>query len=135
MKAIIIGLFSLIAVVTCSARNDFWLGRDYSVSVSFDGEDLGRTNAPTPAGFQMPNYPGEMMRAGMTGWVKITYVVNEDGSTRDLEVKEATAPEFASSVRSAFAAWRFNPGIELSDLKPAVARMSCTIRFAMDERE
>jgi TonB family protein len=118
-----------------SARNDFWLGFRYSVSISFGAADLGKKNAPYPKSTPLPEYPSEMINAAVGGEVLLDYTVNPDGTVSALAVVGASAEEFRMSAMDAVRAWRFNPAIDWASGKPTSARMRCKVLFVNTEAE
>lgn len=56
-----------------------------------------------------PEYPKEMQRAGLTGEVRVQFMVNADGSVVDPKTLYSTHPDFAGATLSAVNQWRFAP--------------------------
>ena len=57
-----------------------------------------------------PEYPPKALERSIEGWVDLQFVVDVDGSTRDLKILEAKPPQvFDKSVIEAFSRARFQP--------------------------
>ena len=54
-----------------------------------------------------PSVPWEFQRAGITGNVDVTFVIDANGRPRNIEVVTASHPEFADSVENALRKWQF----------------------------
>jgi len=62
---------------------------------------------PVPTKVVAPIVPWEYQRAGITGEVDVTFVIDAAGRPRQIEVVTASHPEFADSVENALRSWRF----------------------------
>lgn len=59
-----------------------------------------------------PQYPREALIAGTTGWVKIEFTINEDGTVSDAEVVAAEPPRvFNRAALRAILRWKFKPRV------------------------
>ncbi len=60
-----------------------------------------------------PRYPYSALQRGQEGWVKLTFIVTEQGTVRDPDVLDA-APKgtFDKAAIEAVSRWRFRPVIE-----------------------
>ena len=78
-----------------------------------------------------PVYPFSAKRRGVEGWVKVRFVVDEQGSVRDVSVVEAKPPGvFDQSVIRCVNGWRFRPGtVGGVEVK---TRVETTIRFKLE---
>jgi TonB family protein len=54
-----------------------------------------------------PVVPHEFARYGITGDVQVTFRIDDEGRTRDIEVETASHHEYAQSVINALRGWRF----------------------------
>ena len=134
MKSLILLLVAL-AVSPCFARNDFWLGCDYAVSLRFSATDLGNINAPRPKKVAAPEFPADlMMNASVGGTVVLEYVVEASGAVTSLRVVESSAGPFEAAAKAAARDWSFEPAVDLKSGKPTVATMRCVIRFVVEDR-
>jgi len=133
MKSYLLLAVMLASSITSIARNDFWIGNRYSVSLSFGAAELGKKNAPTPKSVPLPEYPAEMIRAAVGGEVTFDYTVAPDGRVLEVTIVEASAEEFQRSISAVALAWVFNPAIDLSSGRPVTARMRCKVRFTITE--
>lgn len=73
-----------------------------------DWEDL--TYPPKPLRQNRPVYPRDMRQADIEGNVWLEFVVNADGSTRDIRVLKSTNHAFNDAARRAVRQWLFQPG-------------------------
>ena len=135
MKHCWLFLLALALPTVGSARNDFWLGSRYSVALSFGAANLEKTNAPTPKVMPFPEYPAEMIRAGILGEVIFDYTVTSEGRISELVIVKASANEFKTSVSAVAQTWRFNPAIDLASNQPVSVRMRCKVRFFITDEE
>jgi TonB family protein len=135
MKHFLVLVLMAASSVSVLARNDFWIGNRYSVSLSFGAADLGKKNAPTPKSVPLPEYPAEMIRASIIGEVTLDYTVAADGRVSEVTVVKASREEFQKAAFAAARTWFFNPAVDLASSKPAPDRMRCKVRFSMTEEE
>lgn len=78
-----------------------------------------------------PVYPLSARNRGIEGWVKIRFVVTEQGSVSDITIISANPREiFNASVMQCVSVWRFKPG-EVSGV-PVRTKVETTIRFELD---
>ncbi|MCD6152274.1 MAG: energy transducer TonB [Deltaproteobacteria bacterium] len=78
-----------------------------------------------------PVYPLRARRRGIEGWVKVQFVVNNNGRVDNITIIEAhPAGLFEQSVERCVSAWRFKPGTV--DGMIVKTRVETTIRFALD---
>jgi TonB family protein len=54
-----------------------------------------------------PVVPYEFSRYEIEGEVEVTFRIDEQGRTQDIEVETASHPEYAISVKNALRQWRF----------------------------
>jgi len=79
-----------------------------------------------------PVYPFSAKRRGVEGWVKVRFVVNEQGSVEDVSIMEAKPPGvFDQNVIRCVLGWRFKPGtvggVEVKTL------VETTVRFKLEQ--
>jgi protein TonB len=93
---------------------------------------LGDLDGPlTPLGRIPPVYPMAAKRRGIQGWVKVKFVVNEQGTVEDITILDAKPPGmFDQSVRRCVSKWRFKPGTV--EGLPVKAWVETTIRFELE---
>ncbi len=86
----------------------------------------------TPVSQVPPMYPRRAQMDGISGWVRLTFIINEDGSVRDIEVVEASPRRgiFDHEASRALARWKFNP--QTVDGKPVAATATITINFNLE---
>ena len=59
-----------------------------------------------------PRYPRQALRDGITGWVELEFVVNPDGTVRDVRVVNAKPRRvFDAAAIAAARRWRFKPKV------------------------
>ena len=87
---------------------------------------------PRPVAQMRPQYPARARTRRIEGSVTLTFVVDLDGTTRNLDVV-AAQPEgiFEEAALRAAARWRFSPGLRQG--APVPVRVRQTIRFELDD--
>jgi protein TonB len=93
---------------------------------------IGDLDGPlTPLGRIAPVYPIAAKRRGIQGWVKVKFVVNEQGAVERITIVDAKPPGvFDRSVRRCVSKWRFNPGTV--EGLPVKAWVETTVRFELE---
>jgi TonB family protein len=66
---------------------------------------------PIPREYPSPVYPIEMEGSGIDGRAELIFIVEEDGSVRNPEIRSSSHPAFAHAAMDAVVSWRFKPGI------------------------
>ena len=65
---------------------------------------------PIPVHAEPPVYPREALLSGKEGWVRLAFVVQDDGSVRDVSVVDAEPGRlFNAAATRAIEKWRFDP--------------------------
>ena len=60
-----------------------------------------------------PKYPSTAVRKGREGWVRLSYVIDEEGRVKDPVVEDFFgSPSFKRSALSAVKKWKYNPAIK-----------------------
>ena len=78
-----------------------------------------------------PVYPPAARRRGVEGWVKVKFLVDEQGEVEEIQVLKAEPPGyFERSVRRCVSQWRFSP--PKFQGMPASVWMETVIRFKLD---
>lgn len=86
---------------------------------------------PVRKRFVRPLYPLGARRMGLSGWVKVAFVVNVDGDVTDARVVESTGRgRFDKSAVHAVRRWQFKPGRQKG--KPVAVRCEVTIEFNLE---
>lgn len=89
--------------------------------------------APVPVFKMKPFYPYRARRLGITGKVKIRFVVDEYGHVSQVKIIGADPPGiFEDSVLKALPSWRFSPG-KIAE-HPVATLVVTTIEFTMEGR-
>jgi len=87
--------------------------------------------APVPMQTPPPKYPQELRKAGVSGVVLVTLVIDETGTVLASEVKKSSQSEFEAPALAAIANWKFKPAL-LAD-KAVKVRVNIPIRFNAGE--
>ena len=92
----------------------------------------GNLDAPLTVVSRMPPvYPIQAKHRGIEGWVRVRFVVLEDGRVTDITIQESQPPGvFDESVARCVAGWRFKPGTVAGE--PVRAWAETTVRFQLD---
>ncbi len=78
-----------------------------------------------------PVYPLRAKHRGVQGWVRVRFLVNEDGAVGRVTVMESQPPEvFDRNVIRCVSGWRFKPGTV--EGMPVRAWAETTIRFKLE---
>jgi periplasmic protein TonB len=90
------------------------------------------TQPLTPVSQVPPMYPRRAMLDKISGWVRLEFIINEDGTVRDIQVVEADPRRgiFDHEASRALSRWKFHP--QTVDGKPVPARATITINFKLD---
>jgi len=67
---------------------------------------------PLPIQRIAPTYPYEAKQSGISGWVKVFFIVDETGSVRTPRVDASSHQEFESAALDAVRLWKFTPGVK-----------------------
>jgi len=94
--------------------------------------EMGEIDGPlTPVSQPRPPYPLRARRMGVEGWVRVQFLVTEQGTVEGVRVVDAEpAGVFEGSVLQCVASWRFTPGTVAG--VPVKTRVGTTIRFQLD---
>lgn len=85
---------------------------------------------PVPRIQNPPEYPLEMSRAGVTGWVNVEFIIGSGGRVVSTKVLQSSHREFEIPALAAVAKWRFEPGLKAG--KPVAARASQVLEFNLE---
>jgi protein TonB len=94
--------------------------------------EVGEIDGPLVAIAQVPPvYPLRAKSMGIKGWVKVKFLVNNQGLVENLEIIEAAPKDvFDTCTRKCVSAWRFSPGTVEGE--PVNTRVITTIRFELE---
>lgn len=86
----------------------------------------------TPVSQVPPMYPRRALMDGTTGWVKLAFVITEDGNVRDVRVIEASPRRgiFDHEASRALSRWKFHP--QKIDGHTVAAHATITINFNLE---
>ena len=79
----------------------------------------------------LPIYPLAFAKAGIPGTAFMEFIVDENGKTTEVQVREATDATFAESAKEALSHWVFRPAIK--DGRPVSCRLSFPIEFNISD--
>lgn len=81
-----------------------------------------------------PHYPRRARLAGVSGWVRLEFVVAVDGSVHDVRVVEAEPRRgiFDQEAVRAVSLWRFHP--QILDGQKVAAKATITVKFDLTRR-
>jgi protein TonB len=93
---------------------------------------IGDLDGPlTPLGRIAPVYPLAAKQRGIQGWVKVKFVVNEQGAVERITIVDAKPPGvFDHNVRRCISKWRFKAGTV--EGLPVKAWVETTVRFELE---
>jgi TonB family protein len=91
--------------------------------------DEGNRSWPVIVKMRLPDYPADMIAAGINGSTSIEFVVSSSGKVAGVKIL-SSHPEFERSVREAIEAWTFIPGVAADTRKPADTRISVNVEFS-----
>jgi TonB family protein len=78
-----------------------------------------------------PVYPFAMLRFGLTGEVKVDFVVDERGQVQNATIVSSNNPEFDTAALEAVRDWKFEPGTR--DGHPVTTHMQVPVIFTLDD--
>ncbi len=111
-----------------------------SSSMRFDGPYIGAVSqGPPDRDFMVlsripPRYPYRAERRKIEGWVKISFIITEQGSVQDAVVIDAQPKGvFDMAALQAILKWRFKPRI--ANGKPVATRADQIINFKLNKRD
>jgi TonB family protein len=78
-----------------------------------------------------PIYPRALLRAGITGDVRVEFTANADGSVSKVRIVQSDHPDLAEAARVAIEQWRFKPWTVDGD-KPAKQEIIAPLVFRLD---
>lgn len=92
----------------------------------------GQLDAPLTSLVRIaPVYPMHARRRGIEGWVKVAFIVDEQGHVHDVSILEAEPPAiFEQSVKRCVSTWRFKPGT--IEGMPVRTKVVTTIRYRLE---
>lgn len=77
-----------------------------------------------------PRYPYRAQRQGIEGWVRVSFLITEQGEVKDALVVDAEPKDsFDQAALRAVAKWRFKPRIE--DGRPVSVRVEQVVSFKL----
>jgi len=96
--------------------------------------DLSQLDQPPVAVFEArPEYPYDLRRDGITGWVNVDFIVDSKGSVRNAVAAYSTNHGFDEAACRAVVKWKFRPGRK--DGHPVYVHMQVPIIFRLSESQ
>lgn len=94
--------------------------------------EVGEIDHPlTPIVQVPPIYPMRAKHMGIEGWVRVKFIVNEEGRVDDIKILDSRPEEiFNSAVLRCVSAWRFTPGTVYG--VPVKTLVETTVRFELE---
>jgi len=119
---------------TGNASGDFAMGSalsDFDALTEIQVFELSELDKqPVPIQRAAPVYPYEAKQAGLEGWVKVIFIVDETGAVRNARIDSSSHREFESAALDAVRLWRFQPGVK--DGKNVRTRMLLPFKFNLN---
>lgn len=108
---------------------------DFDVAHSGIGEidafELADVDQPPRAvSSRPPRYPPDLRRAGISGSVTLLFVVEQDGSVRDVQVETSDHRALERPALDAVRTWRFTPGERAGEPVRTIVRQ--TLEFTIE---
>ncbi len=94
----------------------------------FELKDLDKI--PNPLHRVAPTFPYEMKQAGITGEVRVIFIVDETGRVRTPRIESSSHREFEQPSIDAVLQWRFEPGMK--DGHAVKTRMMLPLKFNLN---
>jgi protein TonB len=94
----------------------------------FELKDLD--TIPNPTLQVAPNYPADLKRKGVEGFVEVGFVVDENGMVQNARVLSSSQREFEQAALAAVSKWKFKPGKKGG--KSVRTNMSVPINFHLN---
>ncbi len=104
--------------------------RAENIGKIFNLADLDRT--PEPVLQQAPLYPIGLKRDGISGKVKVEFIVDADGKVLDPHAVEASHEGFVDAAVIAVSKWKFKPGVKAG--RKVNTRMAVPILFSIEDQ-
>jgi periplasmic protein TonB len=67
-------------------------------------------SVPRPTAQARPDYPPDLRRYGISGQVRVDFIVDTQGNVRNAYALDSTNPDFEDAAVRAVAKWKFKPG-------------------------
>ena len=97
--------------------------------IYFAGKDVTK---PVSVSWTRPKYSKEAIRAGKTGSVQLTFVVDEYGRVKDCRVLRSLTPDLDQRAMTAASHARFKPGLKGG--KPVPVEVTVEVQFDLHSR-
>jgi len=94
----------------------------------FELKDLDKI--PNPLHQVAPTFPYEMKQQGITGWVRVIFIVDEKGRVRTPRIESSSHREFEQPTIDAVLQWRFEAGKK--DGRAVKTRMMLPLKFNLN---
>ncbi len=88
------------------------------------------TEPPVPVRTIAPKFPDEMRRAGNSGLVTVSCLIDEKGNVTEPKVVKASNEAFSGPAIEALSKWKFKPAKK--DGAPVAIRVNIPVQFNVD---
>jgi TonB family protein len=120
-------LSAILLVLGCSALESQDSPAPSSSEIVYDHQAPGMTH-PKPVYPQaIPDYADRPRRKKIQGNVLLSMIVNADGSTRDIQVKQSLDKDLDKKAVECVKKWKFEPATK--DGQPVAMRMAVQVNF------
>jgi periplasmic protein TonB len=102
-----------------------------SLAPMFVSATQGNLEVPVPLRKVPPVYPFELKRAGITGNVSLSAIVDENGRVRDAEIVDSSDVAFRQPALDAVRQWTFQPARRNGE--SIAVRVNLPIHFNLTE--
>jgi TonB family protein len=117
----------------CLATGIFMISAVLAETVEDAAEYIAEGTYAIPIKRNSPNYPKKALRVGIEGWVVVNFSVNEDGTTDDIVVLNASINRyFEKEAIRTVAGWKYKPAT-WDGAPVAQANKTASIVFTMSD--
>jgi RNA polymerase sigma factor (sigma-70 family) len=89
---------------------------------------------PKPTFQATPQYPVELRQSNTPGQAVVSFIVQDDGSLRDVHAVTYTHPDFAAAAEEAVKRWKFSPGQKGGVAVNALMQMPIVFSISTEKR-
>jgi len=106
-----------------------------TITDRIDGQEVfqfregGDYSQPKVIHYEPPHYPPEMRKAGISGPVVASLLIDKTGIVREVEIVKSPADELSAAATEAVQQWVFEPATK--DGKPVAVRFMVTVMFRL----
>ena len=111
-------------VVTYTYHGDSPVADIQSVEMPDDIQD-----PPMPFSRAAPVYPDHLRRKGISGQVKVLFIIDERGRVESVEVEGSDHPDFSAAAAAAIYKWKFDPAKDMGMRVKSRVRMTIPFNY------